>query len=241
MSLGLVLEEVGKFLEALSVLKQSLDLYTELGHHNYITETHHFLGSVALHRGRYYEARDHARTSLHLAREQGPPYCIGLNLLLLGCLALVEGAHAQAYQLLQEGADVFQEIEGHRDDRSWAQAVLALAAHGLGETPRARQHLSHALEIAQESGIVLPLLWALPVTALLLADEGENERAVELYALASRFPLVARSRWFTNVAGNTLADVAAALPVKQVAVLQECGRARDLQATIKDLLSELRA
>jgi hypothetical protein len=141
---------------------------------------------------------------------------------------------------MQESAAVYREV-GPKDDLGLALACLAIAAHGLGDTPGVRQHLSQALEIAQESGAVPPLLWALPATALLLAGEGENERAVELYALASRFPLVARSRWFTNVAGNTLADVAAALPVKQVAVLQECGRARDLQATIKDLLSELRA
>jgi hypothetical protein len=121
-----------------------------------------------------------------------------------------------------------------------ALACLAVAARGLGNTPRARQHLSHALEIAQESEAVLPLLWALPAMALLLADEGQIERAVELYALASRYPFVAHSRWFEDVVGNTLAEVAATLPADQVAVLQERGRARELEATVVELLSELR-
>ena len=118
-----------------------------------------------------------------------------------------------------------------------ALACLAIAARELGDTPEARQHLCHALEIAQESGAVPPLMWALPAMALLLADEGENERAVELYALASRYPLVAKSRWFADVVGNTLAEVAATLPVERVAVLQERGRARDLDATVAELLS----
>ena len=113
------------------------------------------------------------------------------------------------------------------------------AAHALEDSCGARQHLCHALEIAQESGVVLPLLWALPATALLLAGEGESERAVELYALASRFPLVAKSRWFADVAGNTLSEVAAALPAERVAVLQERSRTRDLEATVAELLSEL--
>jgi hypothetical protein len=34
------------------------------------------------------------------------------------------------------------------------------------------------------------------VIALLLTDQGEQERAVELYALALRYPVVANSRWF---------------------------------------------
>jgi hypothetical protein len=64
---------------------------------------------------------------------------------------------------------------------------------------------------------------------------------VELYALSSRFPLVAKSRWFADIAGNTLAEVADTLPPERVAVLQERGRARDLAATVKELLTELRA
>jgi hypothetical protein len=83
-------------------------------------------------------------------------------------------------------------------------------------------------------------MWALPATALLLAGEGENERAVELYALASRFPLVARSRWFADAAGDTLAEVAGTLPTERVAVLKERGQNCDLEATVAKLLSELR-
>ena len=85
-----------------------------------------------------------------------------------------------------------------------------------------------------------PLLWVLPAMALLLVDEGENEHAVELYALASRYPLVAKSRWFADVMGKEIAAAAATLPAKQVALLKERGRARNLKATTAELLSELR-
>ncbi|MEJ2735097.1 MAG: BTAD domain-containing putative transcriptional regulator [Anaerolineae bacterium] len=240
LNLGEVLDKVGKFPEAHSVLQQCLALYNELGHRNYITDTHRLLGTIDLHLGRYEEARDHAQTGLALAREHGPRNCVCKNLLLLGCLELAQGAPTTAHQFLTEGTDAFRRIGGHWDDKSWAQVSLALAAHGLGDIPRARQHLCHALELALESGVVPPLLWALPAMALLLASENEEERAVELYALASRYPPVAESRWFADVAGDTLAEVAATLPAERVAILQERGRARDLEATVSELLAELR-
>jgi tetratricopeptide (TPR) repeat protein len=239
LDLGEVLEKVGKFPEAHSVLQQSLALYNELGHRHYITDTHRLLGTIDLHMGRYEKARDHAQTGLALAREHGPRNCVCKNLLLLGCLELAQGKPAMAHQFLTEGADTFRRIGGHWDDKSWAQVSLALAAQGMGNTSGARQHLCHALELAEESGVVPPLLWALPAMALLLASEGEHERAVELYALASRYPLVAKSRWFADVAGNTLARVAATLPVERVGVLKERGEARDLEATVAVLLTEL--
>jgi tetratricopeptide (TPR) repeat protein len=239
LSQGEALEKVGKFSEAQAVFQQSLVLYSELGHRNYITEAHAFLGSVDTHRGRYQEARAQLQRSLELARAQGPPYCIGLNLLLLGCLELSKGAHAMAQQSLQDSIAAYQQVGGHLDDLSWGLAGLAIAAHSMGDTPGARQHLRRALELALKSGVVPPLLWALPAMALLLAGEGEIERAVELYALASRYPLIAQSRWFADVAGEHLAAVAATLPKNQVAFLQERGRARDLEATAAQLLAEL--
>jgi tetratricopeptide (TPR) repeat protein len=239
MSLGEVLEVVAKFPEAYSVLQQSLAIFEDLGHRHYITETHQFLSSVELHRGHYEEARVQAQTSLALARAQGPPYCVGLNLLLLGCLALAEGVHTDAYHFLQEAADALRWIGGNLDGMSWAQVNLALAAHGLGDTSGARQHLCRALEIAQESGVVLPLLWALPAMALLLVGEGEHERAVELYALACRYLLVAQSRWFADVVGEQIAAAAATLPPDRVAIAEKGGRTRDLEATAAELLTEL--
>jgi hypothetical protein len=73
-----------------------------------------------------------------------------------------------------------------------------------------------------------------------LASEGEVERAVELYALASRYPMVAKSRWFADVVGRQIAAAADTLPAERVAVLEQRGRARDLEVTVAELLAELR-
>jgi hypothetical protein len=50
---------------------------------------------------------------------------------------------------------------------------------------------------------------------------------------------VASSRWFKGVAGKHIAAVAATLPPEVVAAAQERGRARDLEATVAELLAEL--
>ena len=79
----------------------------------------------------------------------------------------------------------------------------------------------------------------LTAITLRLADEGQKVRAVELYALASRYAFVANSRWFEDVAGKHIAAVAATLPPEVVAAAQERGKARDLWATAEEMLKEL--
>jgi hypothetical protein len=87
--------------------------------------------------------------------------------------------------------------------------------------------------------MALSVLVAVPGVALLVATQGEIERAVELYALVLRHPFVANSPWFEDIAGRQIAAAAAELPVAVVAAAQARGRARDLQATVMELLEEL--
>ena len=46
-------------------------------------------------------------------------------------------------------------------------------------------------------------------------------------------------QWFGGVAGKHIAAAAATLPPEVVAVAQERGRARDLDATVAELLAQL--
>ena len=235
LDLGEVLEAAGKSADAQAPLAQSLALLDDLGHRGYITQAHVLLGSVGLHLGRYQEAGERAGTALALAREHGPRFCAGDALLLQGCLALARGAPAAARPLLEEGAAVYLELS-QKDDLGVALACLALSACAAGDAQEGRQHLGLALEAAVGSGAVAPLLWGLAAAALLLAGEGEAERAVGLYALASRYGLVAGSRWFADVVGDRVGALAAGLPV----LVTAGGQGRDLQAAAVELLRELR-
>jgi tetratricopeptide (TPR) repeat protein len=157
---------------------------------------------------------------------------------MLGCVALAEEAYAEAQQLFRESAAIYREV-GKRDELGLALFGLGCAARGLGDLRQARQHLHEVLRIATETRGFIIHTEALPAIALLLADQREKEQAVELYALASRYPFVANSRWFEDVAGKHIAAVATTLPPEVVAAAQERGRARDLDATVAELLVEL--
>jgi len=88
--------------------------------------------------------------------------------------------------------------------------------------------------ISQEIQLFDLLLLALPAIALLLADQDEPERVVELYALASRFPYVANSYWFEDVAGRYIAAAAVTLSPEVVVAAQERSKARDLLAELEE-------
>jgi tetratricopeptide (TPR) repeat protein len=175
---------------------------------------------------------------LTLAREMGHQRGTAVLLLTQGTIELAEEAYGDAEELLKESIAIYREF-GQQNNLAVALSCLGAAARGLSQFPQARQHLYEALETATEIQAVMPLLSALPVVALLLADLGEEEQAVELYALASRYPFAANSRWCEDVAGQHIAAVAATLPPDVVAAAQERGRARDLWTTVRELLVEL--
>jgi predicted ATPase len=229
---------LGKFAEAHSLLEESVAIYNNVGMGDWIALANISLGSAQVHLGQYEQAHTQGELGLTLSREAGCRRGIGYSCWLLGCVALAGEAYAEAQQWLQESVAVYQEI-GQWNEPGWALATLGYAARGLGNMLEALQHLYEALQTATETWDLASLMLALPAIALLLADQGEKERAVELYALASRYPLVANSRWFEDVVGNHIAAVAATLPPDVVAAAQERGRARDLEATVAKLLAEL--
>jgi hypothetical protein len=85
---------------------------------------------------------------------------------------------------------------------------------------------------------MFPIWWALPGVALLLLDAGETERAVELYTLAVRYPVVGNSRWFLDLAGQEITTAASVLPPEVVDAARGRGQARDLDTTVAKLLAE---
>ena len=84
----------------------------------------------------------------------------------------------------------------------------------------------------------MPAVYGLPVAALLLADQGAVDRAVEVYACASRYEFVANSRWFEDTVGQQIRTVAASLPAEVVESARERGRAQDWYTMAAELLNE---
>jgi hypothetical protein len=71
----------------------------------------------------------------------------------------------------------------------------------LGDRPRAQAELQQVVQASVRQHAFLPLLLSLPAIALMLAEQGRNERAVELYALAWRHPVLANAQSFIDSFG----------------------------------------
>jgi tetratricopeptide (TPR) repeat protein len=236
--LGNALEAAGEFESALSLLEECLAIQLDLGQRHYSAYPRAALSRVSLHLGQYEEARAHAQIGLDIACETGLRFAEGDMHFVLGSLALIQGIHADAHAHLSKSASVYARI-GHHHSLSRSHALLACTARSLGPSGSAREHLVESLHQAVESRSFLSFLWALPAVGLYLLDEGQAGRALELYALATRYRFVSRSRWFEDAVGQQMAAVALTLPPDSLAAIKERGEAQDLEATMANLLAEL--
>ena len=220
------------------MLEESVAIGYDLGTRTFFATANQILGWDETNLGLHEAARDHYQVALALYEEMDYRPGIAGSLHGLGQMALVREAYAEAQQWLEQSVAFYKEA-GQRQDEGLVLAILGRAALGLDRLPQARQHLHQALQAATETGTWSPLMASLPSIALLLDRQGQPERAVELYALASRYPYVGNSRFWEDVAGRHIAAVAATLPADIAAAAQERGRARDLSATVAELLVEL--
>jgi predicted ATPase/DNA-binding SARP family transcriptional activator len=235
--LGDILVHVGKFAEGRSLLEDGLSILEDLSLHSATVRSNIMLGKAKSHLGQYEQARAQLQLGLTHAREIDDQAYISIARAYLGEVLVAEKAYAQALALLQENATGWRKI-GRHVNLVGDLSRLGYAARGLGHMAEARHYLSEALRVATEIRAWGTLYFTLPALALLLADRGEPERAVELYALAShRYPFVANSRWFEDVVGQHIAAVTAALPPEMVTA--ERGKARDLWVTAEALLVEM--
>lgn len=79
---------------------------------------------------------------------------------------------------------------------------------------------------------------ALVGLSLLCADEGQADRAVELFSLASRYGYVANSIWFQDIVGQTLTAAATRPSPDLLRAARECGAALNLDSVIGELLAD---
>jgi predicted ATPase len=235
--LGAMLPWSGKFTEARSLLERSVEICRDLEFRDGLVDALVFLSTVDAHLGAYESMRSLAQESHLVAEEIGYFYGWGYSLILLGVAALIDAEYDKAERFFQESVAIYEK-SGHQDARVFPLAYSAVAALKLGRRSRVRQRLCDALRMASALGGLYPLMYALAAIALFLADEGQAERATELYALVSRYPLMAKSRWFEDVVGQHVA-AAAALAPGVIAAAQKRGKALDPSVTAAALLEEL--
>jgi predicted ATPase/DNA-binding XRE family transcriptional regulator len=227
----------GRFVEARALIEGSIMLWTELGLPTPNSKLALTVISVEL--GDYQAAQQQVQLQLPHIQALGDKDAIGLALDVLACLATIEGRYAEAQQLAAEGMALNQET-GRQHRLAHSFAWLGYAARGLGRRAEAQQNLVHALQLTVANQGFSALLFVLAGIALLLADEGQVERAVEVYAQIAHRPIVANSRMRWDLAGRQLAAMAAALPPEAASAARTRGRAGDPWQKAAALLIELK-
>jgi predicted ATPase/DNA-binding CsgD family transcriptional regulator len=204
---------LGKFYEANALLEESVATFKELGGGGDLVFTNIMLGETKMHLGQYGQARSQEEFTLQLAKKFKDRAGGGRALLWLGRIALVEEQFVEAELWLQESTSTFREL-GQKDQLGTALASLGHAKRALGNLDEAYSYLNEALRTALDIGAFIPLLFAVPLAALLAVDRWDKDGAVKLYALASRFSFVTHSRWYSDVFGRYIPNRNGAFQLK---------------------------
>lgn len=229
----------GRLAEAQQLAEESLAICRELGHRGDEGWAQYCQCETLMHSGQYQQARQQAGSGLLTVKAIDDRRNEGALYGLLGQLALVESSYAEAQAAFAKCAEIYGGMNYRLIDISLAG--LGYAAYHLGQPQKARQHLTEALASALAVKTYGPTLFALPGVALLLAQTGDAARAVEIWALAKCHPFVANSKWFEDVAGRELDDLAESLPAEVAEAARERGRVLALWETAAALLEELEA
>lgn len=224
----------GDFRTAYPMVQRSVVLFEELG----LPGPRISLGIIHLELGEYDAARAQLEAYITQSRSTGNQSALAFGLGVLACLANVETNYAEAEQLATESAAICQQTQ---QTERWIIATghLGYAARGLGKPAVAQQHFMTVLEWAVANRGAVPLFFGLAGIALLLADEGNVERAVELYAHLADLPSVATSQSRWDLVGKQITDHAATLPPAVADAARRHGKAGDVWATAAALLVEV--
>jgi tetratricopeptide (TPR) repeat protein len=236
--MGEVLVRRGLFEDGLVIMESSLEIFEDLGSHWDASDLVAFLAEAHVHLGHYARAQAGAEQGISLSEESKHLWGVGFSQFVQGLAMLAQGQYDLALTTLQAATEAFARVR-HRENRGWGLGPLGLAAWQAGDLALARRSVVEALEIGMELGALMPVLYSLPVAALLLAEAGAIERAVQVYACATRYPFVANSCWFQDLIAGPMAAAADRLSTESAAAARERGQAQDWRTLAATLPAEL--
>lgn len=232
------LVDSGKFAEARLLREINLASQQDRGNHHGEIGEMVFLGLTIIHLGAYDAAQTLAKTSLSLSQEPWHRRNIGDAWKLLGFVDLALGQYTASQEWLQKSVSMHRQL-GAALNYGTTLSSQACAACGLGQLDAARNLLHEALLLAVKTRHHNMALLGITAMVVLLISEAKVERAVELYAMISRYPHVANSRWFGDVVGKPITGAVETLAPHVIRAAQARGSGIDLWDSVKALLAEL--
>jgi predicted ATPase/tetratricopeptide (TPR) repeat protein/DNA-binding XRE family transcriptional regulator len=238
-SLSYCFGHLAEFSNAMSVSKESLRIYDDLGNPFILPVVYHWLGVIAWQGlGDKEEGHDYWQKAYTLAQEMG---LLSLALEIewnLGGMKLLEQSYEEAIVIYEAALEKSKPVESKRVE-GWLLSDLAYAEHRAGKLNLARRHSWQALRIAADIRHFVVCQFALNMIIVMLADEGPIERAIELESLVrSRHPLFDQG-WYQRQLRKPFDERIVTLPGEVVAAARERGRQLDYWQTVASLLTEL--
>jgi predicted ATPase/tetratricopeptide (TPR) repeat protein/DNA-binding XRE family transcriptional regulator len=239
LSLSNCFGHLAKFLEAISVAKESLHLYQDLGNPISLLDVYQWLGVLTWHGlGHKEEARDYWQKGHALAQEMGLS-SLALEIEWnLGGIKLIDRAYEEAIGIYSEALKRNKAVNSRRIE-GWLLSDMAYAEHMLGRIALAKHRIWQALRIAADVRQFVVCQFAFNTLIVILAGEGQFEKAIELEALVrSQHPLFDRG-WYAKQLRKPFDRRVAELPEEIVTTPRERGRKLDYWQTAESLLTEL--
>ncbi|MFN2138198.1 MAG: ATP-binding protein [Candidatus Promineifilaceae bacterium] len=200
LAMGWLLLYQGRFERAREDIERSVALYQELG----LPAPLAVLGIVYQELGRYDDAQRILANEVAASRARGLHVELSFAENALSVIHLIHGRYDEALALLQESEALLKDSD-LRDRRAQAPSLKGYVARASGSPGRAAANFCRAVRASLEINSIIPLLFAVPGMALLLADEGRINEALRIYAPLARMPLVANSVMRADLAGRELA------------------------------------
>lgn len=165
-------------------------------------------------------------SAVAFAQRMMQPGTCGMYLLIIGLVELARGNMEQAEQTLNQS--LIELLRHPRKDFVASPLVhLGLIAYRRGDAQKARALLVEGLEVATCYPTISVCASCLAVLAWMLADQGQDEAAVELYAAASAHPFMQSCAYFCDTFGGRMEEAAAALPPTVAAAARQRGSQQD--------------
>lgn len=238
-SLGVSKCYVGWFEEGKHHLEESLAIRQQLEDRDRISSSQ---GALALYatraEGNYEEARALAEQSLAMGRSIYDPHSMSISLVALSDVACWQERYAEAARRAEESLQITAE-RGAGDLVLFGRDALALALWGLGAYQDAKEQICAALNLSLRHNAKALVLAHLASMALVLAQEGEDERAIELFALARSHPARLRA-WLERLPlyARLRTELEARVPAEIFARAWGKGKELDLEEVVTRVISE---
>lgn len=221
---------------------ESLALYTELDDQFHRAHVLHWLSGLHQNESVKFNtedalerARQYAQESLTINQRIDSTRGIAISYIILSDLAYLLGEYQQAFQYARQGLVLFQEIRVY-----WGVSqtlhTMGRLARALGAYAEARRWVLQSLQFEAEHRFSMFAELNVIQMAHIWLEEGNVERAYELLGLIQQQKQIGEG---PHGQGYELFDYLDEELPPYLAAAVERGRARDFDATVKEIITEL--